>query len=153
MAGAGEVWAFVATCPPGIQSDAPIILELAMPVRDVISIRVEIPIGPSGAMGWALGAAGAQVIPVPPTQFVVTDRNTFIYELPQQIDSGAWEAQMYNTGQYEHSIYVYFTVQLPDADDTRPTTVILPAEALGSSAGNVALSAVAPAPSPLQIAS
>lgn len=132
MAGAGEVWAFVATCPPATPVNEPIIIDLLMPVREVVQIEVQVPPGPAGAMGWALGAAGSQVIPTPPTSFVITDSQTFVYELPDQITSGAWQAQMWNIGQYAHSIYVYFTVQLPDAQVDPSAGTLLPVESLGS---------------------
>lgn len=132
MAGSGEVWAFVATCPAGTTPDDPIVIDLSMPVREIVSIKVQIPPGPAGAMGWALGAAGQQVIPTPPTSFVITDNETFDYDLPKQIDSGAWQVQMWNVGQYDHSIYIYFTVQLPDAPAVSASGLVLPAETLGS---------------------
>lgn len=132
MAGSGQVYAFVPTCPPGVTPDAPIIIDLTMPTREIDEIRVEVPPGPAGTMGWALGAAGEQVIPTPPTSFVITDRNTFVYQLPEQIDSGAWQAQMWNVGQYPHSIYVYFTVHVPDAQPTQASNLIIPAASLGS---------------------
>lgn len=131
MVGAAEERAFIVTCPPGVTQDAPQLTDLVMPVREVLGIRVQVPPGPSGTMGFAIGAAGVPIIPYDSEVFVVTDDETFDFTLPDQIDSGAWQAQMYNQGQYPHSIYVYFTVQLPAVPVDVNAGAVLPAATLG----------------------
>lgn len=132
MAGAQEVRAFEVTCPPGVLPDAPQIVDLVMPVRTVLGIRVRIPPGPLASMGFAIGAAGVPVIPYDSDVYVVADNETFEWDLADQINSGAWQVFMFNGGQYAHTIYVYFTVQLPDQPTSTAAGSVLPAASLGS---------------------
>lgn len=158
MAGAQEVRAFEVTCPPGIAKATPQITNLVMPVRTVISIRVRVPPGCLSSMGFAIGAAGVAIIPYQSSVFVVADDETFEWAIPGQIDSGAWQVQMYNTGQYPHTIYMYWTVMLPDTPRPNPLTQGLPLAALNSplyvppvpaGATVTPASIVVPAPPPL----
>lgn len=132
MAGADEVRAFQVMCPPGVQPDAPQITNLAMPVRTVLGIKVRIPPGPLSAMGFAIGAAGVPIIPYDSSVFIVTDDDEFNWTLPNQIDSGAWQVQMYNIGQYPHTIYIEFTVRLPDAPRGPASSPLLSVASLSS---------------------
>lgn len=152
MAGAVEVRAFEVTCPPGVTSDAPQVTDLDMPVRTVLSIKAQVPPGPLSAMGFAIGAAGVPIIPYDSSVFIVTDDATFDWTLPGQINSGAWQVQMYNTGQYPHTVYLYFTVELPDQPVAPATTTpIISAANLGS---NTPVTPVTiPAPPPLELVS
>lgn len=115
MAGTGEVRQFTVTCPPGTAINAPQLTNLAMPVRVVDNIRVRIPDGPNGFMGFAIGAAGVPIVPVGAGQWIVASDEVIDWPQTDQIDSGAWQVQMYNTGIFPHTIYLQFTVHLPDA--------------------------------------
>lgn len=132
MAGADEVRAYQVTCPPGVQPDAPQITDLVMPVRTVLSIKVRIPPGPLSAMGFAIGASGVPIIPYDSSVFIVTDDDEFNWALPNQINSGAWQVQMYNVGQYQHTIYLEFTVRLPDMPAAPAAPPLLSLAALSS---------------------
>lgn len=78
-------------------------------------------------MGFALGAANIPVLPVGPNTFIVADNEVIDWPLAEQINSGAWQAFMYNTGLFSHTIYILFTVQLPDepAIVLPPTPIIM----------------------------
>lgn len=114
MAGATEVREFTVTCPPGTPVAAPQVTDIAMPARVVDSIRIRIPPGPNGFMGFAIGAAGVTFIPVGSAQFIVASDEVIDWVLPDQMTSGAWQVQMYNTGIFPHTIYLTFIVHLPD---------------------------------------
>lgn len=131
MAGANEVRAFEVTCLPGVQATDPQITDLIMPVRQVTNIRVRVPMGPLSSMGFAIGANGVPIFPYASDVFVVADDETFSWDVINQIDSGAWQAIMYNHGSYPHTIYIYFTVQLPPPHRNAAPLNALPAAALG----------------------
>lgn len=133
MAGANEVRAFQVTCPPGVAADAPQVTDLVMPVRQVTNIRVRVPPGPLSSMGFGIGAGGVPIFPYASDVLAVADDETFSWDVINQIESGAWQAIMYNTGAYAHTIYIYFTVQLPPPATTRLSARVLPAVVLGSS--------------------
>lgn len=114
MAGAQEVRSFEALCPPGVFALDPLVIPLEMPVRRVLNIRVRIPPGPNGLMGFAIGSAGTTVIPINDDEYIRASDEIFEWALTGQIDSGAWQAIMINEGIYDHTIYITFTVELPD---------------------------------------
>lgn len=105
---ATEVRSFAATLPAGTLDSAPATIELAMPARIVSGVRVRIPPGPSGAVGWALGSAGVRVLPWGDQQWIVGDDEVIEAPLTGQITSGAWQLIGYNTGLFDHTIYVTF---------------------------------------------
>lgn len=126
MAGSDEVYQFVATCPPNTAQAAPVTIGLAMPVRIVNSIRCRIPPGPAGVMGFALGSAGITVIPRQAGAFLSGDNEIFTLDLDGQIESGAWQVQMYNTSpSIPHSVYLTFQVSLPAASSSGVTQPVV----------------------------
>lgn len=110
---ASEVRSFAATIPAGTLVAAPVTVDLAMPARIVRSVRVRTPPGPAGTVGWALGAAGQRVLPWGANQWIVADDEVIEWTLTDQITSGAWQLQGYNTGVYAHTLYVTFSLDPP----------------------------------------
>jgi hypothetical protein len=111
-----EVRNFAVTVPVNTPKATPQVTDLAMPARLVRKVRVRVPPGPSGQVGWALGAAGERVLPWGADQWIVADDEVIEWELSRQIDSGAWQLQAYNTGLYAHTLYVTFHLDPPGAD-------------------------------------
>ena len=103
---ATEVHEFPVTIPAGTPRSAPLTFSLAMPPRRVERIVVEVPPGPRGEVGWAIGAAGTAILPAEAGAFIVTDSRTVEWPLEDQIDSGAWQLFAYNTGAFNHALYV-----------------------------------------------
>lgn len=110
---ADEVRSFAVTVPAGTAKASPQTTSLTMPARLVRSVRVRIPPGPAGTVGWALGAAGVRVLPWGAAQWIVGDNESIEWPLSRQITSGAWQLQAYNTGVYDHTLYVTFQLDLP----------------------------------------
>lgn len=141
MAGIVEVRAFAVTCPPNTPQNAPQITVLPMPDREVLKIRVRIPPGPNGVMGWALGAVATSVIPTPEHPYIVASDEVFEWDATDFADLGDWQAIMYNTSIINsHTIYITMTVQVPDQPTSVPLT---PASSV------VQLSAPATTPTPV----
>jgi hypothetical protein len=109
---ATEFREFVVTCPTGILPANPQVTNISMPPRVVEKVRVRVPPGPRGNMGFAIGAGGLQLIPQQQGQFIIADDETIDLDLTTTIDSGAWQVFMVNNGTYSHSIYVTFAVNL-----------------------------------------
>lgn len=110
---AREVRTFAVTIPAGTALTAPHVEDLDMPARIVERVRVRVPPGPAGVVGFALGAAGVRVIPFGEDQWVVADDEVLELPLVGQIESGAWQLQGYNTGVYDHTLQVTFLLDLP----------------------------------------
>lgn len=117
-----EVRNFAVVVPAGTASSSPQVTDLDMPARLVRGIRVRIPPGPAGTVGWALGAAGTRVLPAGVGEWIVADNEVIEWPLDQQIDSGAWQLQAYNLGAFDHTLYVTFLLDLPGQRGTLPST-------------------------------
>lgn len=104
---------FTVSVAPGTTQAVPQLTNLTMPARIVRRVRVRIPRGPNGLMGFALASSGVPIIPWNSGAWVVADDEVFTWELENQIDSGAWQLRAYNTGAYAHSVYLTFEVDPP----------------------------------------
>lgn len=110
-----EVRSFAATIPAGTTADAPVSVDLSFPARQVDSITVRVPPGPSGAVGFVLQNSGVTVIPIAGTDWIITDDEVITWALTDQITSGSWQLAGYNTGTYDHTVYIRFALSLPAA--------------------------------------
>lgn len=117
---AQEIREFAVLIPAGTPKSAPQTVSIAFPERTVRTITYRVPPGPSGLMGWALTSAGAPVIPIQPSTYIVTDNQTDTWELDGYLDSGNWQLTGYNTGLYPHTVYLTFQLDIPGAADTSP---------------------------------
>jgi hypothetical protein len=109
---AREVWSFPVVVAVGSTPAAPVITALTIPPRAISEIDIQVPPGPRGEVGFAIGAAGEPIIPLQSGAFIVTDNELVRWPLENQIDSGAWQLFAYNTGQYPHTITVRFFAAL-----------------------------------------
>lgn len=112
---AREVRTFAVTIPAGTLKASPLVEDLDMPARLVLGVRVRVPPGPSGLVGWALGAAGVPILPWGPDEWIVADDEVIEWPLAGQIESGAWQLHGYNLGVYDHTVYVTFMLDTPNA--------------------------------------
>lgn len=103
---AREVRTFQVTIPAGTAKASPQTTNLTMPQRILRAVSFLIPDGANGNVGFALGAAGQPVVPFDTGTWIVGNDETINWELEGQIDSGAWQFFGYNTGQFDHTIYV-----------------------------------------------
>lgn len=110
---ADEIRSYAVTITAGTPIAAPQVTNLPMPARIPIRVRVRIPPGPSGVVGWAIGAAGVQVLPWNVGQWIVGNDEAIEWDLSGQISSGAWQLRAYNLGVYDHTLYVTFSLDLP----------------------------------------
>lgn len=134
MAGALEVRKFQVTCPPATTQADPQTSSISMPVRTVRSIRVRVPPGPSGVMGFLLAMASQPVIPTQANTYLIADNEIFEWDNQDWPESGAWQVQMYNTGIFAHTIYLTFVVEVPDTPTAGATSISLDIGSLSSPA-------------------
>lgn len=123
---------FTVTIPPGTALATPQVTDLSFPPRRVDRIEVKVPAGPKGHVGFWLGAAGTQVVPVTPGQWIVTDNEPLAWDLEGQHTSGSWQMVAYNTGHYAHTLQVRILTSFPPTPaPSGPPTLLSPSE-LGS---------------------
>lgn len=123
-----EVREFAVTIPSGTLAAAPYKVQLNMPARVVKQIRVRVPPGPNGVMGFAIGSAGIPVIPINGS-WIITNDATLDFPLTSYIDSGTWWFIGYNTGTFTHTVYLTFTCTLTG---TKTGTALGTATTVGS---------------------
>lgn len=110
---AREVRNFAVTVTNGTPIATPQLTNLAMPARQVERIKVRVPPGPGGTVGFALALSGVPIIPWQSGQWIVADNEVVDLPLEGFPSSGAWQLRAYNTGVYDHTLYVLFYLALP----------------------------------------
>ena len=120
---AAEVRQYTATFPAGTPIAAPAVVSVAFPPRVVRQVDWRIPPGAQGVMGWQLAMGGVQVLPTRSDTWVVDDGTSGTFTLDGYPDSGSWQAIGYNTGQYSHSVFLTFHLDLPQRAAPLPTTI------------------------------
>lgn len=121
---AWEVRNYAMTVPRLTLLAAPVTLAMDMPARTVRHVRVRIPPGPNGQVGFAIAMAGVPVIPTNTGGYIVGNDETIEWDLANLPDSGAWQLIAYNLGQLAHTLYVTFSVDPPAA--SRPVGLAPP---------------------------
>ncbi len=121
---AQEIREFAVLVPHGTTVAAPLVTNISFPSRIVTAVSWRVPPGPSGLMGWALTSAGTPVIPIQRNTYVVTDDQADTWQLEGYLDSGNWQVTAFNTGVYDHTVYLTFQLDLPGtvAAPTPPPT-------------------------------
>lgn len=127
---AGEIRQFKALIPAGTAQATPVRVDMSFPARQVQSVEIRVPPGPSGLVGFALQNSGVTVIPYGSDDFIVTSGDAINWPLEGYITSGSWQLLGYNTGIFDHSIYVRFLLAI-----VRPDTTPAPGAALAGLAG------------------
>lgn len=129
-----QVYPFQVTIPAGTAKSAPVTTALPMPIATIERIRWRVPVGARGTVGWQLAMGGLQVIPTGIGSYIVANDEADDWDLSGLPDSGAWQLIGYNTGNFDHSVYLYFfatPVQLLTSGSSGIPT-LLPASALSS---------------------
>src|SRR6266581_6005841 len=107
-----EVRAFTVTIPVGGTPLAPQVFNLDMPARIVTGIEIVVPDGNRGALNFALGAGGTQLIPANASAFITTNDEIIKWPIEGGIESGAWQLFAYNTGVLQHNLHIRFLLEL-----------------------------------------
>lgn len=123
---ADEVRRFTATIPAGTPILTPVTVNITFPPRTVRTIDWRVPPGPTGLMGWRLSMGGVQVLPTRSDSWVIEDDQAHTFVVDNYPDSGAWQVIGYNTGVFNHSVYLTFHLDLPVAPP-KPRALIAPA--------------------------
>lgn len=136
-----EVYEFQVIIPAGTPKTALHVEQMAMPPRVVDRVEIHVPPGPNGVMGFQIGSSGQQIIPVNQGAFLVASDDSWSWDLDGMITSGAWQLLGYNTGIYDHAVFVRFLVSLvPLGQNTAPVepTLAQLSSPTGSTSGDVA---------------
>lgn len=101
---------FTVTVPAGTPKTAPTTTKLIFFQGEVTEIDVKVAPGPSGNVGFFIGAGGTQYVPRTRGSFIVPDNDYFTWPITGAINSGSWSFTAYNTDIFDHLIQVGFQV-------------------------------------------
>jgi hypothetical protein len=105
--GSELVFQFEPTVPNGTAKATPYATTLTTPNYEVQLIRWRVPPGPQGNLGWQLYYSGSIVLPQNGL-WVIADNESDKMELDELPTGGSWEFLGYNTGIYDHTVYLTF---------------------------------------------
>lgn len=118
---------FTVTIPAGTPKTAPAVTDVSFPPFVVAGVRILVPPGPNGVMGFQVLSGGQQFLPWNLGEFLVTSNERLIFVADQWPDTGSWQIAGYNTGQYPHTIYVTFELNPISVEPAGPGAVDLAA--------------------------
>lgn len=107
---ATSVISLSATVPAGTTAAAPVTVSLPVGANQIDMIRWRVPPGPRGHLGWFLAMGGVQVLPSVAGEYLIADDEEASWSITGLPDSGAWQLIGYNTGTYDHTVYLQFHV-------------------------------------------
>ena len=107
---ATSVIALLATVPAGTAKASPVTIALTLGTNLVDNIHWRVPPGPRGNLGWFLAMGGVRVLPTNAGSFLIADDESDDWAISDLPDSGAWQLVGYNTGAYDHTVYLDFHV-------------------------------------------
>ena len=119
-----EVREFACTIPHGTAIATPYTKALTFPPRVVTQIDWRVPPGPNGQVGFAIGSSGEQVVPIDAGSWLIADDQDKSWPLTGFWDSGGWEFFGYNLGVFDHTVYLTFLCDLPQAPPAPPATPV-----------------------------
>ena len=113
------VYEFQPTTPAGTSEDSPYTEAFTMPAYEVRLIQWVVPPGPQGNLGWQITYAGVPIVPMN-GGWIITDNERNTFELDEQPNSGAWGFAGYNSGEYDHTVYLRFILDPLDTAVATP---------------------------------
>jgi flagellar hook protein FlgE len=101
---------FAVTIPANTPANAPVTFPCVFQQGSVIEIDVKVPPGPSGNVGFFIGAGGSQYIPYTNGAFIMPDDDYFTWPIDNAINSGSFSVTGYNADAFDHTIQVGFQI-------------------------------------------
>ena len=105
--GSQLVYQFEPTTPHGTSQAAPYTDDLTLPNYEVQLIRWRVPPGPQGNLGWQLWYSDALILPQNGL-WMIADNEYDKLELDELPTAGDWQFKGYNSGTYDHTVYLTF---------------------------------------------
>jgi len=94
------------TIPAGTTVTSPAVFDLPVDNRQVGKIIVRVPPGPHGEVGFQIWYGSGLAFPYKQDSWLVADNTSIEIQPDVEMTSGDWQLKAYNTGKYEHTLYV-----------------------------------------------
>ena len=105
-----RVESFDVTIPGGTAIASPQETALSFQRGRVDRLKVFVPPGPSGLVGFQIAHSGQSIIPRNPARFIITDNEHVDMDLDNYPTGDAWSIRAYNIDVYDHVLYVTFHI-------------------------------------------
>lgn len=105
---AKRILPFTVLTPAGTTLANPQTTQITLGSVQPVQIDIMIPPGPAGFLGFYIGNGGGQYIPEGDGNFITPNNLYLSYPVDEAPDNGNWTVVSYNTGKYNHTIYLYF---------------------------------------------
>lgn len=127
-----QIRSFEITIPAGTAKADAITTDMSFPPMTVQGITVTVPPGPNGNLGIQIASAGSQVIPWNEGEWLVPNDVVMSWQPQDYADSGSWQLIGYNTGTYNHTVWVRFDLVPVNTAPAATTPNVIDASALSS---------------------
>ena len=97
-------WQFTITA--GTTTSSPASLSMLIPATTVERFTVRVPPGPRGTVGWQLWYGGGLMFPFAAGTWIVADDTEVEFVPSTSYNGGAWSMHGYNSGVYDHTLYI-----------------------------------------------
>lgn len=114
---ARQWYSFAVATPAGTPQDAPQVTDIATPAMDLAVVRVVVPSGLNGVLGFRFGVKGGIIIPINAGEWLSPSGTVLEYELETPVNSGAWQLTTYNVGTYSHTLQIELAMNPPKAQE------------------------------------
>lgn len=115
-----QAFEFAATIPAGTAIASPVTIPTTFHQREVNAIRWIIPPGALGVVGFYIGMRGLQLFPSSTGTWFVRSGHAGGVSVEDMPNTGDWSVTGYNTGAFNHTIYVTFEVSLIKREPSSP---------------------------------
>lgn len=99
---------FPVTIPANTAILAPVMVQASLGISILTEIRVVIPPGPAGLVGFVINSGGSQTYPETNNTWFIFDDYVYDQEVSNQINSGQWSITAYNLDVFPHTLQFYF---------------------------------------------
>jgi hypothetical protein len=99
---------FAITIPANTAIITPVTTQTPLGICTLVEIKVVIPPGPAGLVGFAINGGGSQIFPQGTDKWFIFDDYVYDQPVDNQINSGQWAVAAYNLDVFDHTLQFYY---------------------------------------------
>lgn len=103
-----NVLAFPVTIPANTAIASAITTQTPLGISDLVEIRVVVPPGPAGLVGFTINSGGSPTFPKTSNTWFIFDDYVYDQVVSNEINSGQWSVTAYNLDVFPHTLQFYF---------------------------------------------
>jgi hypothetical protein len=125
-----QIRPFALTVPAQTLAVAPVTFPTDLGYYTVSAVSVVLPPGLNGLVGFRFTSGDLAMVPASATDWIIGSGETLEWSMSGQIETGAWQVVAYNTGIYDHTIYVRYFLELETRSAALQVPQVLPVAAI-----------------------